>query len=295
MLICYTGKHNNPKSNDDEGGIADGFRQLGHEVICVPEAYPEVTRKVKCDLHLFNHLRDVSVYEDIKIPKVFWYFDRVMCDDDTLTRRSTGRQQWIKYATEVVDCGFCTDGDWSMNDTSGKLVWLMQGFNQVLKPAQHTSEQSKTHDILFTGGRFGGRERESFVSEMQSKYGRKFHHVTKGVHGDKLAQLIAGAKIVVAPDSPVSDSYWSNRVYLTLGLGGFLLHPYSRGIEYQFGLDLQCYKSRDDLHELIKYYLNDPDMRESMRFGGHYRVTQQHTYKHRCESMLNILKDRGII
>ncbi len=293
MDILYVGKHGNVRSNDDEGAIASSLKELGHRVRLVQEHRSmDIAALVhmKADILLFHHYRIPSHFAPVPIPKVFWCFDRIHWEDDTLQERNERRRKWIAEATDVADVGFMTDGDWIANDKSGKLHWLTQGFNQYLPVVPYDSFKER-NTILFTGGRKGGVLRESFVREMIRRY-PNFLHLDKGCHGLSLSKVIAEAAVVVAPDSPVTERYWSNRVYLTLGLGGFLLHPYTKGLTEQYPLDLAYYQSREDLHDSIRFYMNDPDTREAMQCGGRYWTLQHHTYKHRCEQLITIVKER---
>ncbi len=189
--------------------------------------------------------------------------------------------------------GFFTDGDWVANDRTGKAVWLTQGFNQYLTPAIPSGENKGT--ILFTGG---GRDygREAFVNEMSHTYGERFVHISRGMYKQALAQLIADASIIVAPPSPVTDRYWSNRVYLTLGLGGLLLHPLTDGLQQDFDDcegDITFYVDMKDLHEWIKYYLNEGAYeREEIAKRGQYLIMQDHTYKHRIAQLIKEVEAR---
>lgn len=291
MKIIYVGKHNNPRSNDDEGGITCALLELGHEVHRVQENKLSNGIGSGGDILLFNHYQSPQEFAQFNIPKVFWCFDRIEWDDPSLTSRNLTRTAWLERATSVADIGFCTDGDAVAKDRTGKLHWLTQGFNTHL-PTVPPLPESERSGILFTGG---GREygRNSFVGEMGERY-PTFKHVSKGAYQAVLSQLIGTSAIVVAPDSPITHQYWSNRVYVTLGMGGFLLHPYCQELtkHYRPGFELQYYHSRRELHELIEFYSKDIDNRETMRCAGQYKTLQAHTYKHRCESLITAVKEK---
>lgn len=305
MRIVYVANHKQHNSNDDEGAITYALQQLGHEVIPVMEKTGKKCLKLKPDFFLFHKWSDFEAISRIQIPKVFWYFDLVdWPGDESLRSRCNARIGWMKITLSMVDLGFCTDGDWVRSatirsDTVGlnahKLIWLPQGADErVAGTTPNGSEQSRV-PILFTGiGHRGGVERINFVHEMREKYGDKFTHIPSGVYGASLRDLIARTDIVVCPDSPITDHYWSNRVYMAAGFGAFLLHPYTEGLEqhYTQGTDLDYYRSREELHRLIRFYNTYPSARVSIARQAQERTLREHTYRHRCAQLIETVKEK---
>lgn len=322
MKICYVARHFQEKSNDDEGAISYALERLGHTVERVQEASNRRRHSYKqdslqtavknCDLLLFHHWSPPAeaseLLAQITIPKVFWYFDLVHQPDPTLAMRNSIRERWMDTIIPVVDLGFCTDGDYvirynnshclpdAANNFTPKLYWLLQGADErvIGRGTFWGHDRDEDSVILMAGTNNGGVDRESFVTELQAIYKSQFHHVAKGVYGRQLADLIDGTRIVVAPDSPVSDRYWSNRVYITLGFGGFLLHPFSRGLANQFveGRDILFYRSRTELLDYIATYRERYEERRLISNSGMELVSKQHLYRHRCEYLINTVKQR---
>lgn len=306
MRIVYVGRHNQNNA-DDEGSITHAFRELGHSVLCLQESLmnpQKVMTYTKADLLIFNKWEDIESIKAVSqvIPTVFWYFDLVAYSDPMLADRCKRRIQWMSEVTPLVLMGFCTDGDWVQssyntdprNASYGKLSCLSQGFDSRLERGVYDHGQRLR--ILFTGIRKGGSRRESFVDEMNKRYGIMFCNVNSGMYRERLANMVASTDIIVAPDSPSSDRYWSNRVYNTLGLGGFLLHPYCRELtkQYEHGRDLVYYTDRMTLHDCIAHYMNNPKDREQAVEHGRLTTLAKHTYRHRVEQMLAKLAMMGI-
>lgn len=298
MNIIYIGKHGNTRrSNDDEGAITYALEELGHEVHCVQEGAPILTpTSRRTSLILFNHWADPSPLQDLRAAKACWCFDLIDYPKDaTLESRNRRRSNWAQRAVEASDIAFFTDGDWVAADTTGKVHHLSQGCDQTALPC--APKEGRHPPLLLTGiSAGGGRGRESFTNDLTARYREQLLHIRSGVHGRPLAQTIAGSTIVIAPDSPLTDRYWSNRVYLTLGLGGFLLHPFSEGLarEYVEGKELVFYRGREDLYRLIDYYL-DPshsEEREAIRSAGYIRTHTSYTYRHRCEKLIALVRER---
>lgn len=290
MKISYLAKHDSG-GNDDEGAISNALEVLGHSVDRLRETKGHNAHKLEGDLLLFHKWFDPASLNKVSLPRVFWYFDLVDYPDPTLSRRNMTRKQWMGFTTPLIDIGFCTDGDWVAKDDSSKLTHLFQGADQ--RYIGLGTDKGDGPDILFTGiYKNAGVGRGSFVAEMQQRYGDKFQQVT-GVHQRALADLLASSKIVVAPDHPITERYWSNRVYLTLGFGGFLLHPYSPLLaqHYKDGEEIVFYHSRQDLHDKINHFLFRKEERDAIRQAAFERTKAQHTYVHRCRDLIETIEE----
>lgn len=237
--------------------------------------------------------------------------DFVFCTDgDWAANDETGKVGWV---TQGFDDRLRVANEFSLKErykrgvpTAVDLVGEQAGESAIDLAREQTLDKfgdgKKTGgiggEILFTGiSSGGGTVRESFVAEMLAKYGARFSHIPSGIYREVLAKRVRQASIVVAPDSPVSDRYWSNRVYNVLGLGGFLLHPYCEGLTRHY-VDLEhlvYYKDRDHLHYLIEYYEDHPVDRCRIAEAGAARTRSFHTYTHRCQYLLYILAQKGIV
>jgi|SRR6185369_12208976 len=291
LTILYIARHGSG-GNDDEGAITYALEQLGHKVRRFSELEGKLAVKEPADFVLVHNYHDVRLLDHFKIPKVLWYFDLVDYPDPTLAGRCARRKAWITDIMSRVDLGFLTDGDWVAEDRTGKLVQLSQGADERYLATDCSLTNS---GILFTGiGRGGGRGRESFVENLSAYYGGVFQHVSKGVHGKELRDLIRLKAIVVAPYSPVTDRYWSNRVYLTLGFGGFLLHPYCYRLtaDYEDGKEIVYYHDWVDLKDKIGHYLTRGLERHSIATAGLEKTRKCHTYRARVEKLIETVKAR---
>lgn len=297
LTILYIAKHGSG-GNDDEGAIGDALDRLGHRVLRVQERLvtEDLASRAEADFCLFHKWYDPTClyYLSRRLPCVFWYFDLVRYQDESLAERNGSRISWMMEVLDHAQLGFCTDGDWVNSDSSGKLVRLCQGIDQRAKPYFDKHSEDEIYDLTFTGiSRGGGSGRESFVRWCERRYARQFRHVSSGVHGSHLARLIYKSKILLAPDHPATDDYWSNRLFLTLGYGGFLLHPHCETVRNYYTPDeLVTYHNRDDLATKIDYYLRHPEERERIRQAGFARTWRDHTYQKRCEQLVRIVQER---
>ena len=165
-------------------------------------------------------------------------------------------------------------------------------------------DPGRAADVCFVGSSEYHPEwpyRRRLLDFLRETYGRRFvkHGSPEScVRGEDLNRLYASVKVVVGDslclgfDHPY---YWSDRIYETLGRGGFLIHPYIFGLEqelvdrehvvyYPFG-DLGA------LRRLIDHYLVHDDEREAIRKRGHAAVKASCTYVHRARQMLGVLAE----
>lgn len=284
--------------NDDEGAIAFAFEKLGHKVYRMDERnFVNYPRSEEFDFALCHHHPYPSRLKDLKCPMLFWYFDRVEQLEASLRQRSEDRRIWIERMTSICHMGFCTDGDYVAQDKSGKLHWLMQGADErIYKSTLDLSPTSLSIDLLFAGARGHGVPREKQLDAVKDKFPGKMKVIENRfrVYREAFADVLRSTRICIAPAYPVSDRYWSNRVYVVTSLGGFLLHPWTKGIEEQYGSDLITYRDQEELYSLIDYWLDDSEEveseRERMVMCGRMRTLRDHLYRHRCEVILKLFK-----
>lgn len=83
------------------------------------------------------------------------------------------------------------------------------------------------------------------------------------------------------------------RVWDILGAQGFLLTNYQAEIPdfFEDGIDLVCFDGVKDMVEKARYYLNHDKQREEIAMHGYQKVRTYHTYYHRIEEMLRIIKN----
>jgi hypothetical protein len=306
MKIAYVAKHDMP-DNDDEGAIAHSFEELGHQVVRISEACGRnVARERGVDLLLFHKWDDwpfLRSYFDA--PKAFWYFDLVGTGGDTsLTSRSRHRRVWMDRMIPAVDVGFMTDGDFVKADPSGKLVVLRQGADGRIvgrgtpRRCKKCCEPIDEALALFVGSEKGcGIKRLGFVEHARRAFGKEFRHIARGVYRTKLADAIAESSFVLAPDFPVTDDYWSNRVYVSLGFGACMLHPYASGLahEYRGGFEILYYHDLQDMTSQIHKLRSDWGKRMAISEGALTATIGRHLYRHRVISLLATLKERRLL
>lgn len=287
MNILYIARHG-CGGNDDELAIAAALRMLGHTVTQVQEDFnytPEADQN-QYDFCLFHKWSNVDRMRAIECPKFFWYFDLVEWPDETLEPRNRQRREWMSKIMPEVRLGFCTDGDWvfkhKKSNSDCNLRYLRQGCPYVVSPIPKKNEDI---DILFVGiGHQGGQGREKFLANLNLDFPGKVMHVRSGVYREALAKLVSRAKIVVCPDSPVTDRYWSNRMYVLGGVAANFLHPAVPGF---LGFR-NSYRDREELNYLIGQAISHP--REHWE-ESYDQTLRRDLYLHRCISLIEQINE----
>jgi hypothetical protein len=187
--------------------------------------------------------------------------------------------------------------DWFNENTEVKGHFLPAG---VFGGECRMAEAATEIDVIFVGSRGYHPEwpyRPQLIDWLRDNY-RLFRHVggdgdTGTVRGQDLNRWYARAKIAVGDtlckgfDYPY---YMSDRIFETTGRGGFIIHPYIKGIEDFFEIDKEIvtykFENFGELREKVDYYLAHDEEREAIRRAGHERTKRDHTYTRRWEEIL---------
>jgi hypothetical protein len=190
--------------------------------------------------------------------------------------------------------------DWFNNNTAVKGHYLPAG---VYHKECYIEPAKLRNDVIFVGSKKYHQEwqyRPQLINWLSDTYKNKFRHYGNGgiksLRGSELNTLYASSKIVVGDTLCIGfkyPDYWSDRVYETMGRGGFIIHPYVSGMEKEFEdkkhLAFYEYGNFKQLKELIDYYMEHDEERETIRKAGHELVKQNYTYKNRWESIFKEL------
>lgn len=325
MKIAYVG--NFSQAHCTEVHLAATLVYLGHEVVLLQEndQHPAtLSNNVKgighVDLFLWTRtwtghvsLEDLKAIHDYGIPTVSYHLDLYVG-----LQREDGLDNDPFWRTDYV---FTPDGD-----PRSAEVFKRKGINHhYMKPAVYKPEcyygdykPELAHDVVFVGGGIeymhpewpyrrqlvqwlidnyqGATTRWNKSNLPVSRFG-KYGHPQQVMRNKDLNDLYASAKIAVGDSICIPDfkheNYWSDRVYETMGRGGFLIHPYIKGMEEEFTdketIVFYEYGNLDQLKSLIDYYLEHDEERERIRKAGHEYVKLHCTYHNRLAQTLKIV------
>lgn len=116
-------------------------------------------------------------------------------------------------------------------------------------------------------------------------------HQNKVVHNQIKAKAFLGAKIVL--NNLHYGEIWglNARTFEAAGIGSFQMVDWRPGLEQLFidGEEIISYRSLEDMHTKIKYWLANPEKRNQIAEAGKKRALKEHTYQHRLELLLDTL------
>lgn len=200
--------------------------------------------------------------------------------------------------------------DWFNKNTSVKGRYLRAGV--IEDEMLLDSNIQKVNDVVFVGSRGYHPEwpyRAQLIDWLRETYGDRFRHIGGDgegvVRGHALTGLYNATKVVVG-DSLVKNFdypyYWSDRLYETIGRGGFVIFPYIKGIEEEFEITCEgtegCldpnvvelvtypFGDFDKLKFLIDYYIENEEEREQIRANGFERC-KEYTYAKRWQTIID--------
>jgi spore maturation protein CgeB len=150
---------------------------------------------------------------------------------------------------------------------------------------------------------FIGRPSDPFRIQLLQKVDRKFHLkvwggewskwgfecLKKDIYPKDFAKICSGAKIMLGIDATDQvEGYFSNRTWITLGCGGFLLTRYVPGLEntFTYKKHLVWYRDINECLNLISEYLDNEAEREMIREEGYRFVHENYTFDHMVRRIL---------
>ena len=210
------------------------------------------------------------------------------------------RLDWFIPFARELDILFLTDGSFHASRYGIKHFYDLK---QSCDPKLHFPvpfDQRYASDIAFIGSIYTTGRRE-LIQKVRQTYDFKMYgfgrdldgRPLKQVFGEEFSKVCNSAKIILG-DNAINNrpDYWSNKVYLTLGCGGFFLTPYAPGLEKYFNNKehLVWYQTTDEALDLIEYYLSHSEERKLIADNGYKLVHKYHTSDNRMKELLEKIK-----
>lgn len=116
---------------------------------------------------------------------------------------------------------------------------------------------------------------------------------------DKAACFTA-AKIVINTLHPMEFGGLNARVFEVAGCGGFQLITHSDAVARHFEprKEIETFRDLNELREKVRYYLDHESERRAIAEAGRLRAHREHTYEHRLNQLLDVVKStnrRGVV
>jgi len=169
-------------------------------------------------------------------------------------------------------------------------VYCMQGCDRDMHRIIATRNNKWAAEVAFIG-----RPRQASRVEILQAINQKYELKTWGapwqeygftclktrIYPAEFAKICFATKIILGCDQSFElEGYFSNRTWITLGCGGFLLTNYNPGLEDIFtkGKHLEWYHDPSECLELIAYYLKHEDRRKQIARTGYEFAHTHRTY-----------------
>jgi hypothetical protein len=225
---------------------------------------------------------------DVREPLPKWFLDVATGVDTTCFTNEYDVEQ-------IRSCGFRAD-------------FLQNGFDaDTFTPDGSMLEN--VPEIVFMGNHYDETYnfplsdfREKMVRFLGDKYGSRFAVYGFGwnfrtdcfVHREqKEAAAYRTCKIAINVSHYELERYTSDRMFRMMGSGAFCLCKWYPGVEKDFvdGVHIKTWKTLDELHDLIEYYLQHPEERMQIAKTGCELVRSNYTLDNLVEKIIALKND----
>lgn len=143
----------------------------------------------------------------------------------------------------------------------------------------------KLFDISFVGSLYNNPRRVSLLEALKEHFNTHYERC----FWDDMARVIGQSRIIF--NNAVKNDL-NMRVFEALSIGTLLVTdlPKNSGQDLLFrnGEDLAVYRNDNELLDVIRFYLNNPTLRDDIAQRGRRLVHNAHTYAHRAADLLAV-------
>jgi hypothetical protein len=284
MEIGYIG---NFSAYHTEIGVAEAIEGLGHKVdrYHYKQMNPAVFLGRKYDLVMAScpQVSPPEFWAAIRAPLVAHYFDWIW--------GYANREKAYIPRLKHFDLVLSTDGYDGTRYKDINRRYLKQAFNPDWF---YPHKRQGGSEIGFVGHIYTP-QRRGLIKELAKRFDVRVYGQKNEARGPARSYVVADSRIMLADGGIQTDipGYWSNRVYLDLACGGFVLHKAVPGLEDVFtpGTHLDTWTSAEELHEKCAYYLGHPDEREAIARAGCELVHERHTWDERIREWEGFIRE----
>ena len=111
--------------------------------------------------------------------------------------------------------------------------------------------------------------------------------------GIEMYRIFHRSKMTLNHHIGIAESYANNmRLFEATGVGTLLVTDWKENLHEMFepGKEAVAYRTPEECVELIRYYLEYDDEREAIARAGQQRTLREHTYYHRMQEFLDIVR-----
>jgi spore maturation protein CgeB len=114
------------------------------------------------------------------------------------------------------------------------------------------------------------------------------------VWGPDMYRALARSKMTINRHINVAENNANNmRLYEATGVGTMLITDSKDNLSdiFEPGKEVVVYSNPEEAVELIRYYIDHPEEANAIAAAGQARTLKEHTYRHRMEELVPILKN----
>lgn len=150
----------------------------------------------------------------------------------------------------------------------------------------------KSHDFCFVGNIFPG-ERETLIKLLQKHFP---NHFVGRRYFEEMAQTYSASRLVF--NRSIRNDV-NMRVFEAVACGSLLLtndlRDNGQAELFQDGVHLVTYRDPEELLDKARFYLAREGVREKIAAAGHAEAVARHTYRHRMETILEIIDRHAVV
>jgi glycosyltransferase involved in cell wall biosynthesis len=234
----------------------------------------------KADTINYKILREINNYS-----KTFYYFvDPIKIAYSINAFKYASLTTWASASTTAMNLLFKRGG--------AKSYYILEGFNEKLFSSGENNKH-KIIDVIFVGSITS--DRKKYVNYLTRSginvecFGRGWEN--KPIFFEDLVKKYRNSKIVL--NFPREDSGFSDRVFQVMGTGSFLLSKYCSDLKRVFKrkIHLDWFETPEECINLIKFYLENDEIREKIAQEGHNYVLKNYTWEKMVQKINNIITE----
>jgi len=112
--------------------------------------------------------------------------------------------------------------------------------------------------------------------------------------GLAMYRILCGSQITLNHHGDIAPYANNHRLYEATGVGTMLITDWKENLHEMFkpGKQVVAYHTPEECVELIQYYLEHDDERKAIARAGQQRTLEEHTYYHRMQELVDIVRKR---
>ena len=109
--------------------------------------------------------------------------------------------------------------------------------------------------------------------------------------GRDMYRILYNSKITLNHHGDIAPYANNCRLYEATGTGTLLITDWKVNLHemFEIGTEVVAYRTPEECAELIQYYLEHEDERETIAKAGQQRTLREHTYYHRMQELIDIV------